>query len=133
MKYSGFRRKKKKYKLFRIEYSFAILKTTSHPSTISSLYVDVIAPEFLWTAVSLILFLSIILFISTGFNWMHTWDASIFNDVDHYGAYLFTDICNCRESSKLFVTNRKILFAFDLNKYPINVHALTFKFPFSTS
>lgn len=38
-----------------------------------------------------------------GFNRLHTWNASLFDDVDHYGAYLFADIRNCWESSKLFI------------------------------
>lgn len=38
-----------------------------------------------------------------GFNWLHTWNASLFDDVDHYGAHLFADIRHCWKSSKLFV------------------------------
>lgn len=36
----------------------------------------------------------------TGFDWMYTWYASLFNVLDHTCAYLFADICHCRKSSK---------------------------------
>lgn len=52
-----------------------------------------------------------------GFNWLHTWNASLFNDVDHYGAYLFADICNCWKSSKLFIASYETTFHYFFNYF----------------